>query len=74
MDAKTLGKRIHKIRINNGMTMAEFINLIDGTQHYKRFSGTVNNWEHGLNMPNKRRLKKIADLAGTTVSEILSEE
>lgn len=54
MEAKTLGKRIHKIRINNGMTMAEFINLIDGTQHYKRFSGTVNNWEHGLNMPNKR--------------------
>ena len=39
MDAKTLGKRIHKIRINNGMTMAEFINYIDDTQHCKRLSG-----------------------------------
>lgn len=74
MDNKELGKFIHKMRINNGMTMVEFINFIDGTKHYKKFGSAVNNWEHGLYMPNKRRLKKIADLAGTTVSEILSEE
>ena len=73
MDAKALGERIHTIRIDNGMTMNEFMNMIDD-QPPKNSSGVVNNWEHGRNMPNKRRLATIASLIDTSVSRLLSEK
>ena len=34
--------------------------------------GTVNNWEHGRNLPNKRRLKAIADIANVSVDFLLN--
>ncbi|GAB6198168.1 hypothetical protein YMSE1_05470 [Lactiplantibacillus plantarum] len=73
MEASMLGKRIHEIRVNNGMTMEEFISRIDGKPGKGR-RGTVNNWEKGRNKPNKRRLMVIAHLAGTTVSKLLAEQ
>ncbi|WP_010622326.1 helix-turn-helix transcriptional regulator [Paucilactobacillus suebicus] len=69
MNAEDLGKHIQKIRINKGMTMREFGAEIDSCVR----SGTVNNWEHGKNKPNKRRLKAIADMEGITVSELLGK-
>lgn len=50
--------------------MEEFIERIDNKPGRGR-SGTVNNWEKGKNVPNKQRLKKIAELCGTTVQELV---
>lgn len=50
------------------MTMNEFGNLIDSNVK----SGTVTNWESGKNAPNKKRLKRIADLCGVSVDFLLN--
>jgi transcriptional regulator with XRE-family HTH domain len=34
--------------------------------------GTVNNWEKGRNLPNKRNLEKIAELGEITVEELIN--
>lgn len=63
------GKKIKSIRSNLNMTMDEFAQAIgNGTT-----KGTVNNWEHGRNLPNKNRLAKIASLGGIPV-KALSED
>lgn len=62
-----VGDRIKKIRQRLGLSMAEFGALIDS----KTKSGTVNNWESGKNLPNNRRLVKIANLGNTSVDELL---
>lgn len=62
-----VGDRIKKIRQRLGLSMAEFGALIDS----KTKSGTVNNWESGKNLPNNRRLVKIASLGNTSVDELL---
>lgn len=73
MDTLT-GQRIKTIRITLGKTQADFADSInqrldsDGTVT----RGTVNNWEHGRNLPNKRRLKIIADLGGVSVDYFLN--
>ncbi|KZL38747.1 helix-turn-helix domain-containing protein [Secundilactobacillus collinoides] len=59
MDNKTLGKFIHRMRINNGMTMTEFISLIDDTQRSKGSGSTVIYWESGKSKPSIKRLKKL---------------
>ena len=65
-----VGNRIKNIRLSLGMTMEEFANEIDN----KSKSGTVSNWETGKNLPNAKRLKKIAELGDTTVQELLKED
>ncbi|MCE6009454.1 helix-turn-helix domain-containing protein [Levilactobacillus brevis] len=67
-DPKKVGKRIKMLRISKGMTMNEFGNLIDSNVK----SGTVTNWESGKNAPNKKRLKRIADLCGVSVDFLLN--
>lgn len=67
VDKKKLGQKIRSIRINNGLTMEEFGDLF-GTS-----KGTVNNWEKGRNSPNKRNIKKIANLAGIDVDDLLND-
>ena len=37
----------------------------------KTSKASVNNWEKGVNLPNKQRLKKIAELGGISVNELL---
>ncbi|MED3575071.1 helix-turn-helix transcriptional regulator [Cytobacillus praedii] len=34
--------------------------------------GTVSNWENGVNIPNKRRLERIAKIGNKTVKWILN--
>lgn len=67
-DPQKVGKRIKMLRISKGMTMNEFGNLIDSNVK----SGTVTNWESGKNAPNKKRLKRIADLCGVSVDFLLN--
>lgn len=65
-NAKVAGERIKNARLQAGLTMEQFIERIDGKSGKGR-SGTVNNWENGKNLPNKRRLKAIADLGGVSI-------
>lgn len=60
-----LGNRIKKIRLSRGMTMEKFGEELNTSK------GTVNNWEKGRNKPNKENLKKIAELGGLSVDELL---
>lgn len=59
----SLGERIRSIRNELGLSMSDFAKRIDSEAE----SGTVSNWEAGKNNPNKRRLKRIAELGGITV-------
>lgn len=66
----SVGRRIKELRSNMGLSMEEF---------GKRLSvpakkSAVSNWENGYNLPNNARLKDIAELAGVTVSFILTGE
>ncbi|WP_405075809.1 helix-turn-helix domain-containing protein [Ligilactobacillus acidipiscis] len=69
-ELKDLGRRISTIRIQLGLTMKEFIERIDGKNGTGQ-SGTVNNWESGKNAPNKKRLKRIAELGNVSVEYLL---
>ena len=60
-----MGRSIKNIRITNGLTMEEL------GARLKTSKASVNNWEKGVNLPNKQRLKKIAELGGITVNELL---
>lgn len=71
IDKKALGRRIRAIRLRLGLTMEDFIERIDSKPGRGR-SGTVNNWETGKNAPNKKRLKKIADLGGVSVEYLIN--
>ena len=60
-----MGRSIKNIRITNGLTMEEL------GARLKTSKASVNNWEKGVNLPNKQRLKKIAELGGISVNELL---
>lgn len=65
IDNKSVGARIRAIRLAKGMTLEEF------GEHFEARKGVVNNWEKGRNLPNKRRIKAIADMANISVQELL---
>ena len=65
IDKHKVGQRIKAIRLEKGMDQKEFSKTINAT------GSALSNWEHGNNLPNKERLKRIADLAGMTVQELL---
>lgn len=65
IDKHKVGKRIKAIRLKKGMDQKEFSEIINATV------SALSNWEHGRNLPNKERLKSIADLAGITVQYLL---
>lgn len=67
-DPIKVGKRINQIRTKLGLSMDEFASKIDS----KAKSGTVSNWETGKNLPNNKRLKKIAELAGIRPKYLLT--
>lgn len=67
-DPKVVGYRIREIRKQLGLSMTAFAEKIDS----KSRSGTISNWETGKNLPNNERLKKIAELGGTTVEYLLT--
>lgn len=47
------------------MDQKQFSDIIHATV------SALSNWENGNNLPNKERLKNIADLAGITVQKLL---
>lgn len=69
-DPSEVGNRIRKIRFKLGYSMAEFARHIDE----KAKSGTVSNWETGKNLPNNKRLKKIAELGEVSLMYLLKGE
>lgn len=62
-----LGKRIKAIRVKLGKSQAEFGELFDPPAP----KGAVSRWEHGGG-PNKKRLKKIADLGNVSVDYLIN--
>lgn len=60
-----VGARIREIRLARGETLEEFGQLFGSSK------GVVNNWEKGRNLPNKRRIKSIADMANISVQDLL---
>ena len=64
-DNNQVGQRIKDIRLEKGMDQKQFAEMINATV------SALSNWEKGRNLPNKERLKNIADLAGITVQQLL---
>lgn len=65
---REVGSRIRAIRKARGESQTEFAQKINATLP------AVSNWETGKNIPNNERLKKISDLSGFTVEQILYGE
>lgn len=63
---KTTGERIKVIRLELGETLEEF------GERFNTSKVTVFNWEKGRNFPNKSNLKKIAELGGMPVKDLVS--
>lgn len=66
----TTGDKIKEIRLGLYLSMDEFGRRIDE----RAKSGTVSNWETGKNLPNKERLRRIAELGNITVEQLLSTD
>ena len=62
-----LGQRIKSIRLRLGKNQSEFGEMFDPPAP----KGAVSRWEHGGG-PNKRRLKKIAELGGVSVEYLIN--
>ena len=60
-----VGYRISNIRRELGLTMEEFGKLLNTSK------GVVNNWEKGRNVPNKARLKIIANIGNVSMEYLL---
>ena len=60
-----VGVRIKDIRMEKGMTTKEFGALFGASD------SNVTSWEKGRTLPNKERLRKIADIAGMTIQKLL---
>lgn len=65
-DTPNTSEKIRRIRKELGYTIQEFGKLFNPPAS----KGLVCNWEKGRNLPNKSRLKKIAELGNTTVDEL----
>lgn len=66
IDKKAVGIRIANIRDLQNKTLEEFGNMIDGAT-----KSNVSKWEKGDVLPNRRRLKRIAEIGETSVGELL---
>lgn len=62
---KTTGERIKDIRLELGETLEEF------GKRFNTSKATVFYWEKGRNLPNKSNLKKIAELGGLSVEDLI---
>lgn len=60
-----VGARIREIRLARGETLEEFGKRLEARK------GVICNWERGRNLPNKRHIKEIADMANISVQELL---
>ena len=66
IDMKALGRRIRVIRKSKGLTMEEFGKLANDAH-----KSLVSKWESGGFQPNPERTKKIAEIGGISVDELL---
>lgn len=66
VDKNEVGKRIYNIRKELGYSMERFGEIIGDAP-----KGTVNGWEKGKCLPNKKRLETIANIGDTTVNDLL---
>lgn len=62
----SISERIKTIRKKLGLNQTDFGNMID-----EAHKGLVSRWESGINLPNNKRLKLIAELGGVSVNELL---
>jgi len=70
-----LGQKISSIRLNLGLSQEQFAERIgDITNNETITKGTVNNWEHGRNKPNKARQLAIAKLGNISLDELINDE
>lgn len=65
IDINQVANQIKLIRQTHGMTMEEF-----GKQ-FNTSKNSVSNWENSRNLPNKARLKRIAEFADIPIEELL---
>lgn len=65
IDKLKVGQRIKKIRIANGKDLSDFGKLFSVSK------SNVSKWENGANLPNKKRLKQIAELGNIGVDYLL---
>ena len=63
---KTTGEQIKSIRLELGETLEQF------GERFNTSKATVFNWEKGRNLPNKYNLKKIAEIGGISVEELIA--
>lgn len=59
-----VGKRIKQFRISQGMTQEQFGKLFGVSK------ATVYNWEHMMNYPDDKNLKKLANFMDLTPDEL----
>ena len=68
MDAAYTGERISSLRKERGMTQQELAELLHVTNK------AVSKWERGKNFPDLPLLQLLAEILGTTVSDLLGVE
>ncbi|KAF1683664.1 transcriptional regulator [Staphylococcus hominis] len=64
----TLGEKIKNHRLNKGQTQKEY------GKEFGAGKSLVCQWEKGINKPNRKRLKMIADDMGIAVVELLGSD
>lgn len=69
-DKQALGQRIKQIRLEQGLTMAEFGSLVDRTSPAS--DSIVSRWERGISSPNSKRMKSIANLGNVSMEYLLT--
>ena len=73
-----VGNRINQIRLSKGDTLEEFgiriARVLNVSSNKAPSKSNVSKWEAGSSLPNKARLKAIADIGDITVEELLYGE
>ena len=62
-----LHERLRKLRLAKGMTLQQ-VGDVFGIS-----ASSVSSWEKGINLPDSRKLSKLADLLGTSVDHLVPE-
>lgn len=78
---KLVGKRILRIRLEKGLTLEQFGELIGASKssvsewesgkHLPPAKSIISRWEKGAMLPNSSRLKRVAALGNMTLNELL---
>nr|DAE83999.1 MAG TPA: hypothetical protein [Caudoviricetes sp.] len=78
---KLVGKRIQAIRLERGLTLKQFGELIGASEssisewengkHLPPAKSIISRWENGISLPNLSRLGMIALIGNMTVNELL---